>query len=605
MSSNTLITNNFRLHTARQVFESFSEEANTIYYMFQGRHLPFPVDAKPPRSQDSTFGTLVEPYDNMIGGRQITPNDVRLMIRKNMWVSGSVYQPYTDFTPNLFNSNFFICVKNGVQYDVFKCLSNNRNSPSTAAPSRLQTSADDDFYLTSDGYQWKWMYSIDENTFEKFNTSEYIPVVPSADVSGNAVSGAIDVINVVSPGTRYNSYANGTIQESAVGGNSQIFTIEAASASNNDFYSTCAIKITNGPGAGQIRKVVDYFVAGSTKRIVVDFPFNTLPTTNSSYEITPLVTILGDGQGATARALINATSNSISSVEVVSRGTGYTWATAIITANTGIVNAVSNSVITPNTAVVVAVMSPPGGHGFDPAAELGSHSIGLSVNFDAALSDNRLLEVNDFRQFGVIKDIQFANLVFNISETSSGGFDDEEVVIQEGTGASGVVIAANSSVLRLSNTTGFFFSGNSTFRLLRGQTSNTTAVVDSVQGPALYYDSTTKVVVDNVVGTFSLDEKIVQGEFANAHIHSVTRVGNTATYVIRLTNVRGIFNITDDANDVDQTITGLTSGATASVTEVFNGDIVRGSGSILYLENIQPVAKANAQSETIKLVLDF
>jgi hypothetical protein len=40
-------------------------------------------------------------------------------------------------------------------------------------------------------------------------------------------------------------------------------------------------------------------------------------------------------------------------------------------------------------------------------------------------------------------------------------------------------------------------------------------------------------------------------------------------------------------------------------TYKYEGDFVRGSGDIIYIENIEPILRSNSQSETIKLILEF
>lgn len=604
MSSNSYITKAFHVSSARQFTESFSEPANSMYYLTIGKHLPFANDSAPPKDQESGGSLQLGYHDSMVYGKNITPTDISLVTLRRDWAANTVYAKYTDSVANLYETNFFIVRKNGTSYDVFKCLDNNGGQPSIVAPSRLETSADDDFYFTSDGYQWKWMYSFDETTYAKFSTTNFIPVVPNANITSNAISGSIDVIEVVTPGSNYNSYNSGTIQESAVGGNVSIFTISPTAASNNDFYSASAIKIINGPGAGEIRKISDYFVAGATKRIVIDTPFNTTPTTNSSYEITPLVTVIGDGNGATARAVINSVSNSISRIEVVDRGSGYTWASVVITGNTGVIS--SNTLVQPNAANARPIMGPFNGHGYDPGLELGANFVVLSVNFDATQSDNRVVNQNDFRNASILQDPLFANVVINISGTVGTGFSIGETITQGDTNTTGKVVTANTTVIKATNVKGKFQSGNSSYGIITGAVTNTAAQVASVSGPIPYFDNTVKLTVDmEGVLPFQLDEKVVQGENANGYVYSVSQVGNTATYIVRLTNVRGVFNLTDDALDLTQLASGVSSGQSGSVTDIQYGDLVKGTGTVLYTENFSPVAKANTQTETIKVVLEF
>jgi hypothetical protein len=53
------------------------------------------------------------------------------------------------------------------------------------------------------------------------------------------------------------------------------------------------------------------------------------------------------------------------------------------------------------------------------------------------------------------------------------------------------------------------------------------------------------------------------------------------------------------------TLTGLTSGAVATITQVEDAETNKYSGDILYIEQRKPVIRAPAQLETMKLVIEF
>ena len=87
------------------------------------------------------------------------------------------------------------------------------------------------------------------------------------------------------------------------------FKIESSASSNSNFYTSSALKIVSGTGAGEQRNITAY--DGVNRVVTVDSEFDTPPTTASGYSISPLITITGDGTGAVARALVNATTNAI------------------------------------------------------------------------------------------------------------------------------------------------------------------------------------------------------------------------------------------------------------------------------------------------------
>jgi hypothetical protein len=590
--SNTYITQSFKLNSSLQFLESFNEPANNMYFMFAGRHLPWDNDARPPLPNESTKGLVTDIWDNMMYGKNITPNDVVPVTRRIDWVSNTVYTAYTDDVPNLFDTNFYVVAQDGTTYKVFKCLDNNSGSRSTIKPTTAVASDID--YMTSDGYRWKWMYTITEDQWNKFATAAFVPVIPNANVTANAVSGSIDVIKVTNGGANYNSYHDGSFQAVSIGGDSTRYQIDVTAASNADFYINNAIQVMSGAGAGQVRRILDYTVTGQTKIVVVDSPFNPVPAASDLYEISPLVRIVGDGEGATARAIVNPATNSISRVLVVNRGTGYTWANAIITANTGFIG---NT--TPQPANVVVIMPPVGGHGANAYSELGVKGVTVAVSFNSADSSNNIVDQNDIRTFGIIQDPLFSNVVVNISGII-GSYTAGERVIQANTNASGFVSTANSTVLGLTSVRGYFNSGF----VITGQTSNATATAGMITGPTTYFDQTYNVTVDIEDGVYALDEIVTQGSHMSARVSSVTQISG-ATYRVQLTNVRGIINLTDDATDVEQTLVGFDSDVEGSVTAVKKGDLVRPTGSVIFVDNVAPIAKVNNQTETVRLTLEF
>ena len=86
------------------------------------------------------------------------------------------------------------------EYNVYKCLDNNNNTPSTYKPTGTQL----DPIKTLDGYVWKFMYSIPINLRNKFFTDEYVPVV-TALTNHFYTNGTVDSIFVANKGQNYTS----------------------------------------------------------------------------------------------------------------------------------------------------------------------------------------------------------------------------------------------------------------------------------------------------------------------------------------------------------------------------------------------------------------
>ena len=585
--STKLVTNYFNLHNAKQFRESISETANSIYYVFAGRHTPYVGGDETVPDLNNTNDTVnIDPYKLMVFGKKVSNTDVKVMVPRYNWVSNTVYTAYSGNT-NIAVNNYYAVVNAVSSFHVFKVLGNNNGAPSTVSPNFNDTGADDEFYSTSDGYVWKYMYTIDSSNFTKFATEEYIPVVPNANVTGNAVSGAIDVVLVNYAGSNYNTYLSNTFISSdlTIGGDPTIFTIANNAIASNGFYNDSYIYIKGGTGLGQIKKIVDYTVIGTQKKIIVESGFSTTPDITSVYEITPSVLVQGDGTGAVARALVNTnSSNSISGIEIIKRGSGYTYATTTVLGNTSGVS---------NTASVSVVFGPKGGHGKDPEIELGGKYLGISVTF--ANNESGTIPVsNDYRTIGLLKDPFFSNVTLTIA-TSTGVFNDNEVVTQTDSNATGIVKGSTTTTVAVSNVTGIFVTNKN---IVGGTTGATASVIDYVINNQVKdfntFDNRERYTYTAGSGSFIQDEKVYQLDVsvANAYYHS-----NDANYYY-LTDLRGVLN-------TGNTMIGVNSGASVILNSHLPSDIVQGSGEVLYIENVDPIVRSASQSESIKLILKF
>jgi hypothetical protein len=489
MATTKLRTDEMRVHTARQLIQSINSASST-YYMTLGD----PTTGTPTAVNNDVQDTTVSFYRNMVLGKQIAPSDVSLLIRKVNYTSNTVYARYDDADPFLSTKDYYVTVDAGSYNHVFKCLDNNGGRPSTVAPDFADVDPNDAFYQTSDGYQWRYLYSVDSTTVAKFSTvSTYFPVVPNTTITNAAVSGAIDVIAVDVAGSKYNNYLHGTfaLEDLRVNGNTTLYSVAGSSntaSAVNGYYTGCLLYLATGSGAGQYRTVSDYVSNSSGKFIAVDSEFATNPTNGNDWEIYPYVQVQGDGYqtvNVVARAIVNAVGNTVQRVEILERGAGYTYAIANVIANTVV------GVTTP--AVVRPIYSPPGGHGFDVVTELGATAIAVTTKI-ANTEGNTVPATNTFRQIGLIRDPSFANVVVSLSNTA-GSFSIGETVKQIDIlrMKSNVAVTANSNLI--SNTSGFFTeqftAGDSVYLVnLEGDRQLLTAVNAVVNNTTLNLTST-------------------------------------------------------------------------------------------------------------------
>lgn len=289
-----LLTDEFKLNVAKQFVESVSENANTIYYIGAHRSVPFTNDIDVPAPQNTISETQHTLYDDLIFGKNVTPSDIVHMISNVSWQTGTIYDFFDDLQEDLSTKNFYVVSPESGNYHVFKCLDNNGGVPSTDQPLFSETSAEDELYRTIDGYQWKYMFTVTASQYAKFATTEYIPYFENADVTANAVSGAIDTIIVADGGSNYNSYAEGNIKEAAVAGNTQLFAIQG------ERFTDYLVTVDSANGFVE-EKVTSLDSDGNiSSGVIISIDGNTLRITNTIYDFVAGKDIIGLSSNTTA-----------------------------------------------------------------------------------------------------------------------------------------------------------------------------------------------------------------------------------------------------------------------------------------------------------------
>lgn len=235
------------------------------YYVYVGKPDPWlnasglNIDSTPPAANISVLDSELKIYDDLVYGKEITSADITHMIPRYNWASGDVYSSYDQSDKDLYTKRYFVAVQANDTYDVYKCIFNNYGGLSTVKPDLPSTSS---VFKTSDGYVWKFMFSVDGTADVKFTTADYIPITPDLEVKSNAVNGSIDYIRVDTAGTGYKGhhrgYLNGYISN-------QIVQLANNASGATNYYKNSSIYLKAGFGAGQIRKIASY--NGTTKQV--------------------------------------------------------------------------------------------------------------------------------------------------------------------------------------------------------------------------------------------------------------------------------------------------------------------------------------------------
>lgn len=237
-----LITDQFRVFLADQFVNSFdtSETLPNTLYIFIGRPQPWPDssggDSTPPTPIDS-FEQYSSIYEDMVALKRILPTDIVPVVRRINWTPPeqttgglgfvydmyrhdySIYNPASSGSTSLYESDFYVI---NSQFQVYKCIYNGTSpndpngKPSTVEPTGTSTS----IITTSDGYRWKYLYSLPVDTIIRFLSADYLPVYEDSTVSQSAVEGEIDTILIINSGSGYNNgvYENVSINGDGSGG---------------------------------------------------------------------------------------------------------------------------------------------------------------------------------------------------------------------------------------------------------------------------------------------------------------------------------------------------------------------------------------------------
>ena len=221
-----IITNKFRINNAEQFTESFSETASETYYLFigrahswasdvdvQGNTIAEGTDASPPTPNDDVTSEFYN-WDDMLGAKIIASTDVSRVIPRRNWTTGTTYDMYehnigsgnasASGATNLFDSTYVVM---NSSYAVYKVIENDGATASTVEP----TSTSNSIFATSDGYRWKYMYSLTSAETLNFMSTDFIHASTDSTVSAAAVDGALDTIEIVAGGSSYNTSSGTTI----------------------------------------------------------------------------------------------------------------------------------------------------------------------------------------------------------------------------------------------------------------------------------------------------------------------------------------------------------------------------------------------------------
>lgn len=351
------------------------------WYLFCGHSTPWANEYSPDPVSTSIDGSFYTPYQQMFSGIKILPGDVTPIIPNIQWQSGVTYSQYDDQSQSTLNT--YVVTTGG---NVFKCLNNAQNSPSTVQPT-LPSAGNFSPPFLSDGYQWIYMYNIQTSVAD-------VNYVPVDDVSTGFVSmpnsaygssGAIYNVSVDNAGSGYYHSSGSVLSVSDF-----VVTLSDNPTQYRSIYKGYYLTVFGAQNEVNNYVVSDSFAGGNNLSVRIasssQISANTLAS-GYSYVLSPAIAVTGDGTGFLGYATVDSVSNSIASISVINPGANYSFANAFVSSTT-----------LGSIAELRPIISPPGGHGSDPVREL---------NCKAFCIQSKLPDMSptlpSFRQIGLLK----------------------------------------------------------------------------------------------------------------------------------------------------------------------------------------------------------
>lgn len=658
-SQNTTLGNNFMQELALiDAASSLSETDNTIirglvddqlealrpesnYYIMASKSIP--------SGQDQS-GTIRNTQNNkrdfqrkVIFGSKVGDSTARYMFYENNWETGTVYSSYDDTEVFVSTSQIVTVLNSESDYLVFKCIENNNGAPSTINPQTTLSQFTSNYQSveTGDKYIWHYMFTVPSSDANIYKTTDSLPLPMVSDgiygdalVISNAKESVSQIIIEDTPGNLFNQYLFGSatsqanssdvevLNQSSGGANTTIIKVKPKDLTGRslyndaDAYKYMYFRSDDGSTAGRLYEVVASNTNPSDTTISLHLLTN--DTISGSGQLVPKVEVSSPDYGG-VRAKAYAVIDQFGTVKRVSfetRGSNYKFATAKLV--------LPKSLLDIGTTTLRPVVSPTGGHGFNPIGELGMSRLSIVTNFSGDSVD--VPDSNTYTNMGLMKNPKFSGGTFPDS------FDNRVVISKSGdhtaTALENYYVEQYIEFVKvhdLQQGSEYVISdlGNMSTSDWNSISEATLTDDTAIAGTAFTVSSGIGSLSLTKIGTATIsvdtlspdrDQEIIKARVHESAFDSTTHivtdpVNTDGTTKIYLVDYYGDFRSKIQKGNIRIKITETSENASTlsinSFSDIVYGSYVPYTGDLLHFIDFAPITRSASTREKVKFTFDF
>ena len=280
-----IITKSLKRKLTQLIFDEVRLASNR-YYIGIGKSEPY--DSA--ENVTTPIDTIREERNARAGMQSLkSAADCSFVVPRYNWSSGAIYNAYDDDFASIPTNTYYVLTEDN---QVYICLQQSKNAGGTAQASTVKpTGTTTKAFKTSDGYVWKYMFTLTASRANKFLSANFLPVekiLDSANVNtltGTTTLSALEILQA-------------KVQDSAVPG--QIINVQMTNGGTG-YTSTPSVTIVgNGANAAATATVS----GGAVTKIDLDSRADSGLTFGQGFTFASAIISGGGGNGAAARVIL-------------------------------------------------------------------------------------------------------------------------------------------------------------------------------------------------------------------------------------------------------------------------------------------------------------